>query len=234
MILLILHLGWANLYRATTPDTSDPTQQNFKMCVGLGGRLKDGVSLLCRFFSFKVSDLFLVSIQPQCCSSNVIIKLSCYLHITLCELFIVSQTTAISLNCLTVAKKGLCKAVHSGYIGSSFFFPTDLSWSCPKEHFKPWSWHSRSCIRGAHRPPARLWVWGALLQTSQRPRVPPTPWLLLSCATTPQYLVFSSGRLCGGVPHHCAGTAGFIKHLTSSRYLMVNLNQGAAGPHSRN
>lgn len=36
------------------------------------------------------------------------------------------------------------------------------------------------------------------------------------------------------LPHHCAGTAGFIKHLTSSQYLMVNLNQGAAGLHSRN
>lgn len=36
------------------------------------------------------------------------------------------------------------------------------------------------------------------------------------------------------LPHHCVGTAGFIKHLTSSQYLMVNLNQGAAGPHSRN
>lgn len=63
----------------------------------------------------------------------------------------------------------------------------------------------------------------------------PTPlWLLLSCATTSVCLVFSSGRGCGKVPHHCAGTAGFIKRLTSSRYLMVHLNQGAAGPHSRN
>ncbi len=89
------------------------------------------------FFSFKVSDLFLLSLQPQCHSGNVIIKLSCYLYATRRELFIVSQTTAISLNCLTVVKKSFVKLCTQDILALPFFFSTDPSRSSPKERLKP-------------------------------------------------------------------------------------------------
>lgn len=131
--------------------------------------------------------------------------------------------------------KNSCVKVCSQDFGSAIFSPTDLSRSSPKEPLKPWS-----CLSRSYRQEPTIHLRGCecgglcIVATSQRLSVPPTPWLLLSCATTSQYFVFSSGRLRGGLPHHCAGTAGFIKHLTSSRYLMVHLNQGAAGPRSRN
>lgn len=182
---------------------------------------------------------WLVTLQLQCRSAHVIIKLSGCLCVTWCELFIVSWTTAISLSFLTAVKKQQQKnsrvKVCSQDFGSAIFFPHRSLPKLSKGAFEALKLPQQELQSGAHHLPARLWVWGlCIVATSQRLRVPPTPWLLLSCATTSQYFVFSSGRLRGGLPHHCAGTAGFIKHLTSSRYLMVHLNQGAAGPHSRN
>lgn len=133
---------------------------------------------------------------------------------------------AISLSCLNVIiiiKKRLCKDVQPGF----WISPEVLQRSL-------WSLEVVAVGATVREPTIHLCGVFALL-LHHRGLFPPYAPL------APAFLCYHFSVLClficqaaWRLPHHCAGTAGFIKHLTSSQYLMVNLNQGAAGLHSRN
>lgn len=199
------------------------------MCVGV----EDDV---CKFFSSTwVTSDFTTTVPQRSCNHKIVWLPVCNMVWIIHSFMDHSNIPKLPYSSKKTTKKNSRVKVCSQDFGSAIFFPHRSLPKLSKGAFEALKLPQQELQSGAHHPPVRLWVWGlCIVATSQRLRVPPTPWLLLSCATTSQYFVFSSGRLRGGLPHHCAGTAGFIKHLTSSRYLMVYLNQGAAGPHSRN
>lgn len=68
---------------------------------------------------------------------------------------------------------------------------------------------------GPERQRSRSCSWGMLpSDVLPQPSHPPpdaTLWIPLSCAPTPPVCVFSPGRECGRVLHHCARISGFIR-----------------------